>query len=309
VIPALFSGFAPWSLLLIPVAIQAWRDRQDLRTSPRLLPLLWLGLILVFFALAAGKRAAYLLPVYPAAALLCGAVWNDLADASVRLPVAVERALFPLGVMVSLLVLLFVAALVEEASFLTPLDVLRPLLHPRDQANLVLVREVIRADPRLVFGFAFVATPLAILLVPAVWWRRWGMVLGIVAAFVVSVSTVATRVIQPRLEGPRSFKFFMAGVRDAVPPGETVVFYRHFDYGAVFYWGDRIPVREDVLTPRADGGTRYVLVWQRDWEALPDEAKASMDALLSSTPARDDQWGRLLLVRVAGASQGALEGG
>ena len=64
----IFLRFAPWSLCL-PVAVwQAFRSRQQ---GPVFLALWWTT-ITVFFHLAAYKRARYLLPMFPPAALLVG---------------------------------------------------------------------------------------------------------------------------------------------------------------------------------------------------------------------------------------------
>lgn len=64
----IFLRFAPWSLFL-PVAVwQALRSRQP---GPVFLALWWTT-ITVFFHLAAYKRARYLLPTFPPAALLVG---------------------------------------------------------------------------------------------------------------------------------------------------------------------------------------------------------------------------------------------
>jgi 4-amino-4-deoxy-L-arabinose transferase-like glycosyltransferase len=74
--------FMPWSLLL-PFAIPAlWRfsktsqrDSDDpetnaQRTSARFL-IVWMLVPLLFFSLSAGKRGVYLLPIFPALALVC----------------------------------------------------------------------------------------------------------------------------------------------------------------------------------------------------------------------------------------------
>jgi len=37
-------------------------------------------LIFVFFSLSKGKRAIYLLPLYPAAALMVGKLWDDFVS-------------------------------------------------------------------------------------------------------------------------------------------------------------------------------------------------------------------------------------
>jgi 4-amino-4-deoxy-L-arabinose transferase-like glycosyltransferase len=42
---------------------------------------LWFVLIFLFFSLSKGKRALYLLPLYPAASLMVGKLWDDLVSA------------------------------------------------------------------------------------------------------------------------------------------------------------------------------------------------------------------------------------
>jgi 4-amino-4-deoxy-L-arabinose transferase-like glycosyltransferase len=70
--------FLPWTLLWpLTAAVVAPRVRGgDAPPAPdqaglRLL-VAWIGVCLLFFSLSAGKRGLYLLPIFPAAALLCG---------------------------------------------------------------------------------------------------------------------------------------------------------------------------------------------------------------------------------------------
>ena len=88
------TGFLPWSLFVpgaVALAWLAWRGARDgLRVArdaggtldspapvPFLFPLCWFVAGFVFFSLSPGKRAAYLLPLYPAAALLVGWAWTQ----------------------------------------------------------------------------------------------------------------------------------------------------------------------------------------------------------------------------------------
>ena len=67
----IWHDMAPWSLLL-PLALwRVWRARlwRDRRAQ---LLLWWFGVFFVFLSVAATKRQLYLLPAYPAAALLVG---------------------------------------------------------------------------------------------------------------------------------------------------------------------------------------------------------------------------------------------
>jgi 4-amino-4-deoxy-L-arabinose transferase-like glycosyltransferase len=67
--------FAPWTLLW-PLAWMAarrdWRASSEAARPWRLL-VTWVLVPLVFFSLASGKRGLYLLPAFPALALMCGA--------------------------------------------------------------------------------------------------------------------------------------------------------------------------------------------------------------------------------------------
>jgi 4-amino-4-deoxy-L-arabinose transferase-like glycosyltransferase len=69
-IPALFIAFLPWSVFL-PGAIRAPKDPGSHR-----LILLWTGIPLLFFSLAATKLPHYLLPIFPPLSLLVGAAWD-----------------------------------------------------------------------------------------------------------------------------------------------------------------------------------------------------------------------------------------
>lgn len=65
----------PWTLLWPAVAWVAargaFRDPDDPRTPARRFLAIWLAVGFVFFSLSSGKRGLYLLPCFPAAALLC----------------------------------------------------------------------------------------------------------------------------------------------------------------------------------------------------------------------------------------------
>ncbi len=103
--PEFTTGFLPWSLFVPGALVLAWRARRAAPSGPRpasagaapaavLFPLAWFGAGLVFFSLSSGKRGAYLLPLYPAAALLVGWAWTRAVQGRLRtrwlgVPVAV----------------------------------------------------------------------------------------------------------------------------------------------------------------------------------------------------------------------------
>jgi len=76
--------FLPWSLLWPIVGLRTIRTAReprpsDQRAGTRLL-LAWVGLCFVFFSISAGKRGLYLLPTYPAVAILCAVVLDEIIE-------------------------------------------------------------------------------------------------------------------------------------------------------------------------------------------------------------------------------------
>ncbi len=84
-------GFLPWSAFLpgaVGRAFLDWRRREE-GAARRLLPALWLLILLVFFTAAASKLPSYILPAFPAAAMLAAGpleAWLTPATAGRRTP-------------------------------------------------------------------------------------------------------------------------------------------------------------------------------------------------------------------------------
>ena len=89
--------FLPWSLLWPWVEMHAWRackrdSAATARDGTRWL-LVWVGVCTIFFSFSAGKRGLYLLPTYPAVAILCGVAIDEFLERRSRLPFAASAAL------------------------------------------------------------------------------------------------------------------------------------------------------------------------------------------------------------------------
>lgn len=69
--------FLPW-ILFLPGAIVYGYSRETIDKRKEFFFItLWFALIFLFFSLSKGKRGLYLLPLFPAAALLVGRLWDD----------------------------------------------------------------------------------------------------------------------------------------------------------------------------------------------------------------------------------------
>jgi len=80
-LPRLFSDLFPWSLFL-PAALFA-PSRNEMERRGRLFALLWVAVVFLLFSAAGSKRGVYLLPLYPAVALLVGKYWDEVLSGDV----------------------------------------------------------------------------------------------------------------------------------------------------------------------------------------------------------------------------------
>lgn len=99
--PKLFFNFLPWSIMLPFAIIHAFKKRYSL-------PLIWFLFSFLFFQFSTSKRAIYLLPLYPACAILCGIYLRDrwawlLENTNIRMVLMLFAFLLvclPIGVIV-----------------------------------------------------------------------------------------------------------------------------------------------------------------------------------------------------------------
>lgn len=71
-LPILALGILPWASMLPQVLIKAWRRQPESGFNPRRFLLVWSGFIFFFFSISGSKLPSYILPIFPALALLTG---------------------------------------------------------------------------------------------------------------------------------------------------------------------------------------------------------------------------------------------
>jgi 4-amino-4-deoxy-L-arabinose transferase-like glycosyltransferase len=214
--------FLPWTLLA-PAVVAAGRRVFGPAADPerahswRFL-LAWLGGAFLFFSLSAGKRGLYLLPVFPAAALLCADATLDALTAR-----AAPRRLVP-GLLAALALVATLAGLVAPvvgARF----GVAVPLRFPILWLLLALA--------------AFAAFRLA------AWPARAGVVVASVAAAELLVFTL----LFPALEAEKSPRAIAQAAAALTQPDEAIGVTRGTLVGALAYYGGRRVTR--LETPDA----------------------------------------------------------
>jgi len=82
-------NFFPWIVFFPQALYTAIRNK----TRERLFPVVWFAGIFVFFSLMSGKRGLYMLPLFPAAALITGSFFRDILDGTIRRRIVTAAAL------------------------------------------------------------------------------------------------------------------------------------------------------------------------------------------------------------------------
>lgn len=79
-VPILIGTMLPWSLFLLTAIRGVWRGRGNTPGDARLYLLIWAAFIFIFFSKSNSKLIPYILPVFPALALLMGDALAKILD-------------------------------------------------------------------------------------------------------------------------------------------------------------------------------------------------------------------------------------
>jgi 4-amino-4-deoxy-L-arabinose transferase-like glycosyltransferase len=288
-IPALILGMAPWSLFFPALAIFLWRQRRRLAETELLYPLIWFATLFVVISLALGKRTVYILPLYPAAALLCGAWWAKLSAGELSSASAKGAA-----IAAAALVALVGAALLAEALGWSPLGFVRSFLRPRDREGLALVADAMDRHRVAILLYAALSAAAAVPLVRAGRRNAWPHALAALGAVMTCFFWLAQNVFHPELAAPYDFKPFSARVGGKVPPDAPLLFYGGTNKAPAFYVRLYAPgFRQKTAGIKPPF---YLLVAEKQWKAM--RGKEGLSEVDASEAIGIDSRQRLVLVKV-----------
>ncbi|MFO0981110.1 MAG: hypothetical protein U1E76_05050 [Planctomycetota bacterium] len=208
-LPVIAGGFLPW-VLFVPLALRDWlrRRRAEDRSLESVL-WLWIVLTLLFFSLGSGKRVPYVLPMWPALALVT-ATLLDAPDESAR----------GRGLLLSWLPIGLIAG-----ALLLPI-----WQHPR------LPVEIAQAGSlRIVIGIALLAGFLVV-----AWFLRALRIAPAVLSISATLAAVFLVVVitLERLEPQLSMKAVVSCANDTAPKDALLVAFSRYRPG-ISYYSDR----------------------------------------------------------------------
>lgn len=278
-------GLLPWTPLL-PFAIAALRDRP--RDDGTIVAAVWIILVVGLHLLASAKRSVYLLPAYPAIALL---VVRGADRASAATSPWASRFLPAVARLYALGAVALAAALAGLAWGIEIPIPIQHLLGPRDRVGLEAATAAATENAALLLATAVGILAAAPFLLRAGRRLRWQELVAVIAIVTAGATVIFNTAIHPIIAGGRSLKEFMGSIASVVRPDQPLYFLGSVEPAAIFYADRSISAvrRGDPLPPDA-----YVLLWERDWLALGTAGRLPPPLKVSATklPGR----GHLLLV-------------
>lgn len=263
-LPTLLGEFAPWSFFLPLALAVAWKrfrsepldQDQELPASPRdglALLLSWFLFGFVFFSLSTAKQNEYLLPLYPAAALLVAHLFATLelrAEGRMR-----GGFLLTLGVLSA--ALLAAAGLWVHAA--------RALFPESGLAHL----------PALALGGALLG------LLWSAWSQRPIRALG---ALVIAMASLHASLagLLPEIERYRPIRPLAERIRQEAGPEDLVGYYRYTAPSLCYYTRRKIFevfAPEDLHALLRSGKRIFCVMWERDVRALTSQQEGTLKVL------------------------------
>jgi len=291
------TGHAHGPLFLLGIAVVGllpWTPLLPVTAAPGAVPprvrallLAWVATIVAVVAVSTSKRAVYLLPAFPAVALLvAGGLTDALSPRLTRLLRVTTACYAPVLAFLALGLLAMVCGIDVAAPF-------EPMLDPADRVAMQAVAAFVGgARPPLV-GVAFTLLGLAVAIAALRSAERWTRLVAPVAAVAGTCALVFQLGIHPAVGRARGFADFLPRLGTTLPPGEPLYAYFPVDPSVRFYaprpvvnWKER-PADRDV----------YLLAWEREVDALPVAARPMVERLAVSD-AQHGSRGALVLLRV-----------
>jgi len=198
----IWTDLMPWSLFL-PFAVAAAVGAARRASRPITFALAWMLVIFVFFTLSRSKRQVYLLPMYPAVAILIGSFIDSLLTSTAKAKWAWRIGLVPAGAGIAVS------------------GIAIPLLLPRFGEMLPGSSGI--AAPLLMLSAAGIAAGAGVL----IWvWQRPSIALRCIAGYCMAAAIIGLGWLCPALDDPLSAKADAIWLDAHVEPGEAVGFFR-----------------------------------------------------------------------------------
>jgi len=215
--------FLPWTFFIPSAAIYFWQQKRTRQTLDILFPLVWFFGGFIFLSSISSKRNIYLLPLYPAAALMMARFWCDAITAERINPHKSLSNLFriPLYLLFGILMLFSVAALLCAVFKVSFAEFLQP-------AGLTIYPACLLLGSVSLLGIYVTKQEVRIF-----------AVFSLLIILMAGVFTYSVSIVLPNTNVSATTRLFVNKVESIVKPEDTLVYFR-IDQ-SLFYFFKRDP--------------------------------------------------------------------
>jgi 4-amino-4-deoxy-L-arabinose transferase-like glycosyltransferase len=255
------ADFNPWTIFIPSAVIFFWRKKKQGGTVDLTFPLVWFAGTFIFFSLVSGKRNLYLLPLYPAAAILMARFWYDFIETTKGQPS--KLITIPCYILFGALTLCSIGA-----GAVLALGDITPLLK-----NLEIDPRTLPLNPVIAIFLAGGISGLALLAKKA----RPVFCFILIAVIMLSGFLFSVTRFFPAINVFKSGRPFCDRIAAIVKPADTLVTFR-FNPESFNYFMKRSPIPvidnyEDLKALMRSPGKVYCLIHAKYNEYAPDEDK------------------------------------
>jgi 4-amino-4-deoxy-L-arabinose transferase-like glycosyltransferase len=210
--------FLPW-IFFLPAAMAYGYSREKMEKRREFFFLfIWFVIIFLFFSLSKGKRAIYLLPLYPAVSIMVGKLWDDFISTPME-GFRNEWISFPLYGFMGI-------ALVAGAAIPWIVSITFPSYLP------------------YVFPIAFLLVGGSLVLFVLYRFRNYGAILFLLIGMLAGGYFYTSRVIFPLVNPYKSARFVCQEITSRIQPGERLGLYGGFVTGPYNFYTGIVPIEE-----------------------------------------------------------------
>ena len=258
----LFTQSMPWGLFL-PVLLWDLFSSGVRANENALFLKLWFLVMFVFFSISVGKRAVYLLPLYPALALLLAAWFYEAKNAG-KGRLAIYRGIGVFAAVTGALLLVITLGALwshDNGWFFAPIE---GLLKPKDRANVLAVKNQLDDFGWIFTLMSLVAGSLWLTLSRSLWRGQMRSVAHQMIVISLIHCTVGWSIVMPVIAQTKSYRDFMMDVNRRVKPEHKLYIYGRFNSDAlVFYRGraiERLDRSFEAVAAKVGKGDAYIIM-------------------------------------------------
>ena len=237
------ADFLPWTLFLPGIIFIGLSKRKEGIGREFLFLLVWFVSIFLFFSFSKGKREIYLLPLYPAASLMVGNLWDNYISSPnrdskrevwVSLPIYVLAVLlFLMGILLSLIPVVAGFSMNSHTS-----RFVGAILKGAQMGAKYLSYVPYKSSA----FFIFLLLGSGILLALAHRLKLKSTVFFLIVVTVGITFFCGTRFIFPMIDPYKSARFLSQEVRQAMKPGDRLAMYGGFTIGPYNFYTGIVPI-------------------------------------------------------------------